>query len=83
MQETVAFGHNESKDKAWELGKLVRDFMCKQRGFVSVAAEGYEAPGVVVVHTDDATTAAKFTKIGTQIAAGVRKSKHKMHSNRR
>ena len=72
MTETLAFGHHQSKDKAWELGTLVRDYMCKQKGFVSVAAEGYEAPGVVVVHTDDAATAAKFTKIGTQIAAGVR-----------
>ena len=75
MTETLAFGHDQSKNKALELGRLVREYMCKQKGLISVAASGYEAPGVVVVHTDDPTTAAKFTKIGTQIAAGVRKIK--------
>merc|ERR1719420_1818099 len=45
--------------------------MCGEKGLVSVAAPGYEAPGVVVVHTSDAAVPGKFIKAGTQIAAGV------------
>ncbi|KAK3238323.1 hypothetical protein CYMTET_51652 [Cymbomonas tetramitiformis] len=37
----------------------------------SVAAAGYQAPGVIVSYTDDATIAAKFKKAGFQIAVGV------------
>ena len=39
----------------------------------SVAAEGFEAPGVVVCYTDDPEiqSGAKFVAEGTQIAAGV------------
>ena len=39
----------------------------------AVAAEGFEAPGVVVVFTDDPAlkTGAKFAAGGVQIAAGV------------
>ena len=47
MTETLAFGHHQSRDKAWELGKLVRDYICKEKGFMSVAAEGFEAPGII------------------------------------
>jgi aspartate aminotransferase-like enzyme len=43
------------------------------RGFSSVAAEGFEAPGVVVSYSDDPglKTGAKFLAQGLQIAAGV------------
>lgn len=55
-----------------ELGAKVRALLA-DRGFLSVAEEGYEAPGVVVVHTDDPglRSGAKFTQVGIQAAAGV------------
>jgi aspartate aminotransferase-like enzyme len=44
-----------------------------ERGVVSVAAEGFTAPGVVVCYTDDPDlkSGAKFAAHGMQIAAGV------------
>ncbi|RIK17913.1 MAG: aminotransferase [Acidobacteria bacterium] len=55
-----------------ELGSRVRALLA-DRGFLSVAAEGYEASGVVVVHTDDPglRSGAKFAQAGIQAAAGV------------
>jgi alanine-glyoxylate transaminase/serine-glyoxylate transaminase/serine-pyruvate transaminase len=70
MLETKEYGFDKVRDQAWELGKLVREMMA-EKGLVSVAAEGYEAPGVVVVHHGDAAVAGKFVAAGTQIAAGV------------
>jgi aspartate aminotransferase-like enzyme len=45
----------------------------EQAGFPSVAAEGYQAPGVVVSYTRDADIASgkKFRELGLQSAAGV------------
>ena len=71
MLETKDFGFDRARDHAWQLGKLVRDYMCAEKGLVSVAAPGFQAPGVVVVHHEDAGVANKFIKAGTQIAAGV------------
>lgn len=71
MMETKQFGFERAADSAWELGNTVRSLMCKEHALVSVAAPGFEAPGVVVVHTSDAAIAGKFIKAGTQIAAGV------------
>jgi len=71
MLETKQFGFAQAADSAWELGGLVRKMMCEEKGLVSVAAPGFEAPGVVVVHTSDAAIPGKFIKAGTQIAAGV------------
>lgn len=50
----------------------MRDLLA-ERGFSSVAAPGYEAPGVVVCYTDDPElkTGAAFAKVGVQAAAGV------------
>ena len=45
--------------------------MCEEKGLVSVAAPGFESPGVVVVHTEDSGVVGKFIAAGTQIAAGV------------
>jgi aspartate aminotransferase-like enzyme len=47
--------------------------MLEQRGIQSVAAPGFEAPGVVVCYTDDPeiSSGAKFVARGVQIAAGV------------
>ncbi|MBC7573069.1 MAG: alanine--glyoxylate aminotransferase family protein, partial [Herminiimonas sp.] len=43
------------------------------RGFKSVAAEGFQSPGVVVSYTDDDAmkSTAKFTAVGVQVGAGV------------
>ena len=55
-----------------ELGKRIRALLA-EKGFRSVAAEGFEAPGVVVSYTDDdgIRTGKKFADVGLQIAAGV------------
>jgi len=71
MLETKAFGFDNASRSAWELGGMVRTMMQEHKGLVSVAAEGFQAPGVVVVHTSDAGVAGKFIQGGTQIAAGV------------
>jgi aspartate aminotransferase-like enzyme len=43
------------------------------KGYTSVAAEGFGAPGVVVLYTDDTDihNGSKFKAAGLQIAAGV------------
>jgi len=71
MLETQQFGFQEAHDRAWDLGRKVRQMMCEEKQLISTAAPGFEAPGVVVVHTPDAAVAGKFIKAGTQIAAGV------------
>ncbi len=55
-----------------ELGQRVRTLLAG-KGFKSVAAEGFEAPGVVVCYTDDVQirNGSKFAAQGLQIAAGV------------
>jgi aspartate aminotransferase-like enzyme len=47
--------------------------MLENRGFMSVAAAGFQAPGVVVSYTDDPEiqNGKKFLEQGLQIAAGV------------
>lgn len=69
-QETKKYGFERVKNEFWELGMETRAMM-KGKGFKSVAAPGYEAPGVVVSYTDDPNMFAKFKGIGFQIAAGV------------
>jgi aspartate aminotransferase-like enzyme len=72
MQETEAFGFEAARQAQQELGRRVRALLA-DRGFSSVAAEGFEAPGVVVSYSDDPglKTGAKFLAQGLQIAAGV------------
>lgn len=72
MLETKAMGFAEAKAAQWELGRAVRALMAK-KGVLSVAAEGYQAPGVVVSYTEepDIQNGAKFRAQGLQIAAGV------------
>ena len=72
MHETDAFGFEAARDAQAELGRRVRAAL-ESRGFPSVAAEGYQAPGVVVSYTDDPAikSGAKFMEAGVQIAAGV------------
>ena len=70
LNATKDYGFKKVADQAWQLGGQVRELFA-ERGLVSVAAPGYQAPGVVVVHHDDAAVAGKFGAAGTQIAAGV------------
>ncbi len=72
MKETEAYGFEKVRDEQQELGDRVRA-MLADRGFQSVAAPGFEAPGVVVFYTDDPEIKAgsKFAQQGLQIAAGV------------
>jgi len=72
MLETKAMGFAEAKAAQWELGRSVRALLAG-RGVMSVAAEGFQAPGVVVSYTEDAAVqnGSKFRAEGLQIAAGV------------
>ncbi len=72
MMETKAFGFEAAKAAQWEQGRAVRA-MLAQRGVRSVAADGFQAPGVVVSYTDDPEiqNGKKFAAQGLQIAAGV------------
>ncbi len=72
MKETEAFGFSEAKAAQQELGTRVRALL-EERGFASVAAPGFEAPGVVVAFTDaaDIKTGKRFAEAGMQIAGGV------------
>ncbi|MDV6374728.1 aminotransferase class V-fold PLP-dependent enzyme [Deinococcus arenicola] len=72
VQEVKAFGFQKAQEAQWNLGNRVREVL-KTAGFTSVAAQGYEAPGVVVSYTDaDAIHSGKaFRGAGLQIAAGV------------
>ncbi|MBY6081633.1 aminotransferase class V-fold PLP-dependent enzyme [Ruegeria arenilitoris] len=72
MQETRDYGFEKLRDAQWRLGNAVRA-MLRDKGVVSVAAEGFGAPGVVVSYTDDpeVQNGRKFAALGMQIAAGV------------
>ena len=72
MMEMKGIGFEELRERQFELGSRVRKLLT-ERGFSSVAAEGFEAPGVVVSYTRDETVqkGAAFAKRGVQIAAGV------------
>lgn len=72
MLETKAMGFAAAKAAQWELGHAVRGLMA-EKGVPSVAAEGFQAPGVVVSYTGDVAvqSGAKFRAEGLQIAAGV------------
>lgn len=72
MLETKALGFERLAAAQWEQGNAVRK-MLAEKGIRSVAAPGFEAPGVVVSFTDDPEIQAgkKFLALGYQIAAGV------------
>lgn len=72
MQETMAYGLEKVCREQLELGKKVRALLA-EKGFNSVAAKGFEAPGVVVSYTKDNgfQNGKKFADVGLQIAAGV------------
>ena len=72
MDETFAYGLEQARNDQRELGRKVRSLLA-ERGFPSVAAPGFEAPGVVVSYTTDPEiqSAKKFVGLGLQTAAGV------------
>ncbi|UCV12958.1 alanine--glyoxylate aminotransferase family protein [Dechloromonas denitrificans] len=72
MLETEAYGFDKVCAEQHELGRQVRALL-ESRGFPSVAAAGFQAPGVVVSYTSDADiqSCKKFLNIGLQTAAGV------------
>ena len=72
MLETQLYGFEKVRQEQIELGARVRSLL-ESRGIVSVAAEGFKAPGVVVSYTTDADiqSSKKFLAIGLQTASGV------------
>ena len=65
----MRLGEHERVRGTWQkVRQLLTD-----RGYKSVAAEGFQAPGVVVSYTDDPDiqNGRKFLEQGLQIAAGV------------
>ena len=72
MQETRAYGFARLRDEQIELGRKVRALLAG-KGLRSVAAEGFQAPGVVVSYTDDdgLHSGKAFLGLGLQTAAGV------------
>ena len=72
MQETAAFGFEAARAAQQQLGDRVRALLVA-KGIASVAAEGFQSPGVVVSYTDRADFASTqaFAAQGLQTAAGV------------
>ncbi|WP_170335077.1 aminotransferase class V-fold PLP-dependent enzyme [Ruegeria arenilitoris] len=72
MAETREYGFEKLREAQWALGNGVRQ-MLRDRGIMSVAADGFGAPGVVVSYTSDPEiqNGKKFAALGMQIAAGV------------
>jgi aspartate aminotransferase-like enzyme len=72
MGEIEAIGFDTVRQQQQELGDKIRAALT-DKGVKSVAAEGFQAPGVVVCYTEDGEiqTGKKFAANGLQIAAGV------------
>ncbi len=72
MLETRSFGFDAARAAQQELGSKVRALLAS-KGYPSVAAPGFEAPGVIVSYTTDADiqSSKKFAGLGLQTAAGV------------
>jgi aspartate aminotransferase-like enzyme len=72
MKETQSLGFAALKQKQIELGTKVRELLVS-KGYPSVAAKGYQSPGVVVSFTKDPEiqSGKKFIALGLQTAAGV------------
>lgn len=72
MNETAQFGFDKACENQKALGKKVRELLTA-KGIKSVAAEGFQAPGVIVNYTEDTDiqTGKRFVQEGLQIAAGV------------
>ena len=72
MLESQALGFDRLRLAQAELGRKARE-MLSRHGIPSVAAPGFEAPGVVVSYTQDSEvqSSKKFLAQGLQTAAGV------------
>lgn len=72
MKETEAEGLDDVRARQETLGHRVRELLVGH-GFKSVAAEGFQAPGVVVSYTNDPDlrNGRKFAAAGLQVAGGV------------
>ncbi len=72
MKETEEYGFDKVRAAQLELGDKVRALLVS-KGIKSVAAVGFQAPGVVVSYTEDLGihNGKKFSDVGMQIAAGV------------
>ncbi len=72
MRETRDYGFDKVRQEQIALGTKVRALL-ESRGFVSVAADGFKAAGVVVSYTTDTDiqNSKKFLALGLQTAAGV------------
>lgn len=73
--ETIRFGIPELKEGQLALGRTARDAL-EARGLTSVAAPGFQAPGVLVYYTPNSTIEnpvmmQRFKNHGLQIAMGV------------
>lgn len=72
--ETMKFGIPELKQAQLELGRSARDAL-ESKGLTSVAAPGFEAPGVLVYYSpsgvENPAMMNKFKSQGLQIAMGV------------
>lgn len=72
MNEIASLGFEKLKTQQAELGARIRGVL-ESAGFVSVAADGFQAPGVAVFYTDDDEihSGRAFAEQGMQVAAGV------------
>lgn len=72
MLETQTLGFAALKERQQELGLKVRALL-ESHGYQSVAATGFQSPGVVVSYTKDPEiqSGKKFIALGLQTAAGV------------
>ncbi|MEG1201692.1 MAG: alanine--glyoxylate aminotransferase family protein, partial [Comamonas sp.] len=72
MKEAEGYGFELLRSEQIALGQQVRELL-ESRGFPSVAADGFKAPGVVVSYTTDPEiqNSKKFASVGLQTAAGV------------
>ena len=72
MREAEGIGFDKLAEAQRELGGKIRGLLA-ERGFPSVAAAGFEAPGVVVAYTDnpEIQSGRAFIAHGMQVASGV------------
>jgi aspartate aminotransferase-like enzyme len=72
IKETEEYGLEKVRTEQQHLGKKIRALL-ENKGIKSVAAEGFQAPSVVVSYTDDEymQSGKKFLDVGIQIASGV------------
>lgn len=70
MQETEDEGLEKVRAAQQEVGDRVRSLLVRY-GYESVAAEGFQAPSVVVSFADDGGIVGRFAGVGLQVAGAV------------